>query len=196
MPSSSKFISFYFVLILLLTVFSPSAANCETNSDAGTRSETGASSISGRLIIKDGKIYIWFTKSHAAIAAGRLLVVPKHELPPELSIERYDRDPLTRAVYEIYDAWKKCEEAKGTPEEQLACAIYRLKIAEETLISTTAVLENNNIQWVKDLNVTAKNEFETLNNIIEGYQPPEESTLKFFQDPPIQDSEAASRVSS
>lgn len=184
MPSSSKFICFYFVLILLSTIFSPSTAICKTNSDAGTRSETGVSSISGRLIIKDGIIYIWFTKSHAEIAAGRLLVVPKDELPPELTPELADRHPIMKASKEAYEAWKKCQELKGKPEEQRACEYAKYLAYKETVISFTEVMNNNpgKPEFVKRTLDDAKNQLEKS---LEAYQESGEGLKVVLSDPDI-----------
>ena len=187
MASSSKFISFYFVPILLLTIFSPSTVICQTNPDAGIRIETSAPSISGRLYYNenDGIIYIYFYNSHTnkAIAAGNFLVVPKENLPSELSIELYDKDPLTRAVYEIYDALKKCQEAKDPAEKQRACALVKLKIFQETDIWSTTLLENNPLKpdWVKEVNEEAKREIEKF---MEGYS--EVVRRDTYKDPTIE----------
>ncbi|MCJ7541507.1 MAG: hypothetical protein MUO88_17810, partial [Desulfobacterales bacterium] len=187
MLSSIKLIFVCLVLILVLTIFIPPTAFCDTKSE--TIGTTGVLSIG-----PNGNIYIQFTESHTKSTAGNFIM----GIPEELTQTQSDQHDFMQAAYNAYNAWLKCEEAKKKAADgkitkvqmEFECTRYNLYNSKEVSIWATAILDNNmgkDIPLAATMSEISKLEIEKDNQILSdltdlgaeptvlGYEPPGEA---------------------
>jgi len=149
MPSPNKLISLCLLFIALLMICLPPTAFCEKKSEAiGTTAEvtdtTGVLSIG-----PDGNVYIQFTNRHTKLTAGDFILDAIAET--ELTQTQSDQHEFMQAVWNVYNAWLKCEEAKKKfangkmtkVQTEFECTRYDLLNSTEVSIWATAILNNN-----------------------------------------------------
>jgi len=139
---SNKSIFVFLLLILLLRFFLPPIAFCDNKAEVvGT---TGVLSIG-----PDSNVYIQFTNRHTKLTAGDFILDAIAET--ELTQTQSDQHEFMQAVWNVYNAWLKCEEAKKKlangkmtkVQTEFECTRYDLFNSTEVSIWATAILNNN-----------------------------------------------------